>query len=64
MRLRTALTATALAAFAVLGASGVAAADDDHAVVVNESGSAVSAGSTHVEHDVDTMTSFGDLVLD
>ncbi|MFH8487659.1 hypothetical protein [Streptomyces longisporoflavus] len=63
MRLRTALTATALAAFAVLGASGVAAADEP-SVVVSESGSAVSAGSTHVEHDVDTMTSFGDMVLD
>ncbi|WP_394436526.1 hypothetical protein [Streptomyces sp. SGAir0957] len=61
MRLRTAVTATVLAAIAVLGGSGLAAADDGfglgHGDGFNENGISVS-------NSTPAVVQFGDLVSD
>ncbi|GAA2294359.1 hypothetical protein OKJ48_09430 [Streptomyces kunmingensis] len=54
MRLRTAVTATVLAAFAVLGGAGFAAADND----------GFSDGDTAVVNHDTNVVQFGDMELD
>ncbi|MEU9115875.1 hypothetical protein AB0D04_29885 [Streptomyces sp. NPDC048483] len=66
MRIRVVLSATALAAIAVLGGAGAAAADghDDGNVVISKQTWSPNTITDNFNRSFNSASSFGDMVLD